>query len=127
MGLLLILVIGLVAGVISGIIGTGSSIMLVPVLAQVYGPKAAVPIMAVAAVMANISRVLAWWREVDWWAFAAYAATGAPAAALGARTMLALPPRIVDAAMGVFLLLVIPARHWMAANLIRLRLPHLAV
>ena len=58
MGLLLILAIGLFAGVFSGIVGTGSSIMLVPVLSYVYGPKAAVPIMAVAAVMANISRVL---------------------------------------------------------------------
>jgi uncharacterized protein len=127
MGLLLILGIGLVAGTVSGIIGTGSSIMLVPVLAQVYGPKAAVPIMAVAAVLANISRILVWWREVDWQACAAYAATGVPAAVLGARTMLVLPPRAVDAAMGVFLLSMIPARRWLATNLVNLRLPHLAV
>jgi hypothetical protein len=36
MGLLLILGICLFAGVVSGVIGTGSSIMLVPVLAHVY-------------------------------------------------------------------------------------------
>lgn len=123
MGLFLILIIGLLAGIISGIIGTGSSIMLVPVLAYVYGPKEAVPIMAVAAVMANISRILAWWREVDWRAVAAYAVTGVPAAVLGARTMLVLPPRAVDAAIGAFLLLMIPGRRWLAANLIHLRLP----
>lgn len=126
MGLLLILMIGLVAGVVSGIIGTGSSIMLVPVLAYVYGPKEAVPIMAVAAVMANASRILAWWREVDWRAVAAYAGTGVPAAILGARTMLVLPPRAVDMAIGAFLLLMIPARHWLAARLLRLTLWHLA-
>jgi len=125
-GLLLILGIGLFAGIVSGIIGTGSSIMLVPVLAHVYGPKAAVPIMAVAAVMANASRILVWWREIDWRACAAYAATGVPAAVLGARTMLVLPPRAVDAAMGVFLLSMIPARRWLAANLVSLRLTHLA-
>jgi len=125
-GLLVILAIGLVAGIVSGIIGTGSSIMLVPVLAYMYGPKAAVPIMGVAAVIANISRILIWWREVDWKACAAYAATGAPAAVLGARTMLVLPPRAVDAAMGIFLLLMIPARRWLAANLVGLRLPHIA-
>jgi uncharacterized membrane protein YfcA len=127
MGLLLILPIGLVAGIVGGIIGTGSSIILVPVLAHLYGPKAAVPIMAVAAVMANLSRILAWWREVDWRAFAAYAATGIPAAVLGARTMLVLPPRAVDVAIGVFLLLMIPVRHWLAAHLLRLRLGHLTV
>jgi uncharacterized membrane protein YfcA len=101
--------------------------MLVPVLAYIYGPKEAVPIMAVAAVIGNASRILAWWRTVDWRAVAAYAATGIPAAALGAQTMLILPPRAVDAAIGIFLLLMIPGRRWMATNLIQLRLPHLAV
>jgi uncharacterized protein len=127
MGLALVFLIGLVAGTISGIIGTGSSIVLVPVLAWLYGPKQAVPIMAVAAILANISRVAAWWRVIDWRAVAAYAATGVPAAVLGARTMLALPPRGVDAAIGAFLLLMIPARHWLARHLIALRLPHLAL
>lgn len=127
MGLLLILAIGLVAGLVSGIVGTGSSIMLVPVLAHVYGPKEAVPIMAVAAVMANLSRILAWWREVDGRAVAAYAASGVPAAALGARTMLALPPRAVDLAIGAFLLAMIPGRRWLAARLVTLGLPHLAL
>jgi uncharacterized protein len=82
---LFVLAVGLVAGTISGIVGTGSSIMLMPVLVYQYGPKQAVPIMAVAAVMANLSRILAWWREVDWRACAAYSITGIPAAALGAR------------------------------------------
>jgi uncharacterized membrane protein YfcA len=54
-----ILAVGLVAGTISGIVGTGSSIMLMPVLIYQYGPKQAVPIMAIAAVMANLSRILA--------------------------------------------------------------------
>ncbi|MEP7455957.1 sulfite exporter TauE/SafE family protein [Phyllobacterium sp. SB3] len=126
MGLVFILVVGLLAGVVSGIIGTGSSIMLVPVLAYFYGPKEAVPIMAVAAVMANVSRILAWWREVDVRAFLAYAVGGVPAAAIGARTMLVLPPRAVDLAIAVFLLAMIPARRWLAAHLVKLRLPHLA-
>jgi len=59
---LFVLAVGLVAGTISGIVGTGSSIMLMPVLVYQYGPKQAVPIMAIAAVMANLSRILAWWR-----------------------------------------------------------------
>src|SRR5206468_1719801 len=82
----------------------GSSIMLVPVLVYAFGPKQAVPIMAVAAIMANLSRVAAWWREVDWRACAAYALPGILAAALGARTLLVLPARAVDIAIGVFLI-----------------------
>jgi uncharacterized membrane protein YfcA len=86
MGFLFVLIVGLLAGTISGIVGTGSSIMLMPVLVYQYGPKEAVPIMAVAAVMAYFSRILAWWREVDWRACLAYSITGIPAAPLGART-----------------------------------------
>jgi uncharacterized membrane protein YfcA len=88
LGFIFVLIVGLLAGTISGIVGTGSSIMLMPVLVYQYGPKEAVPIMAVAAVMANFSRILAWWREVDWRACLAYSVTGIPAAALGARTLL---------------------------------------
>src|SRR5258708_29309141 len=90
--LLFVLAVGLVAGIISGIVGFGSSIMLMPVLVIVFGPREAVPIMAVAAIMANLSRVAVWWREGQWRAVGAYAISGVPAAALGARTPLALPP-----------------------------------
>ena len=108
-GFIFVLAVGLIAGTISGIVGTGSSIMLVPVLVYEFGPKQAVPIMAVAAVMANLSRILAWWREVDWGACAAYSMTGIPAAALGARTLLVLPSHAVDIAIGAFLIAMVPA------------------
>lgn len=127
MGFLFVLIVGLVAGTISGIVGTGSSIMLMPVLVYQYGPKQAVPIMAVAAVMANLSRILAWWREVDWRACAAYSVTGIPAAALGARTLLALPSRAVDIAIGVFLIAMVPVRHWLAQHRLKANLWHLAI
>lgn len=124
---LFIMAVGLAAGILSGIVGTGSSIMLLPVLAYSFGPKQAVPIMAIAAIMANVSRVLAWWRDVDWRAVAAYSVTGIPAAALGARTLLALPSRAVDIAIGVFLISMIPARRWLAARDFKLPLWALAV
>ncbi len=55
-----VLIVGLCAGALSGIIGTGSSIMLLPVLVYQFGPKQAVPIMAIAALMSNIAKVMAW-------------------------------------------------------------------
>jgi hypothetical protein len=122
-----VLAVGLVAGTISGIVGTGSSIMLVPVLVYQFGPKQAVPIMAVAAVMANASRILAWVRDVDWRACAAYSITGIPAAALGARTLLELPSRAVDIAIGLFLIAMVPVRHWLARHQFRITLWHLAL
>jgi uncharacterized membrane protein YfcA len=122
-----ILAVGLAAGTLSGIVGFGSSIMLMPVLVIAFGPLQAVPIMAVAAIMANLSRILVWWREVDWRAVGAYAVTGAPAAALGAATLLVLPARLIEAALGVFFLSMIGLRRWMAARELKLRPVHLAL
>ena len=109
MELALVLLLGLVAGTVGGVLGFGTSIMLMPALVIVFGPREAVPIMAVASIMANASRVVVWWREVDWRAVAAYSATAVPAAALGAATLLTLPPGVVEAALGVFFVAMIPA------------------
>jgi uncharacterized membrane protein YfcA len=124
---LFVLTVGLVAGTISGIVGTGSSIMLMPVLIYQYGPKQAVPIMAVASVMSNLSRIMAWYRDVDWRACAAYSIPAIPAAALGARTLLVLPSHTVDVSIGLFLIAMVPVRHWLASHQLKLSLWHLAI
>ena len=113
---LLILAFGLVGGVIGGVVGFGASILMMPVLVFAFGPKEAVPIMAIASVLANWMRVAIWWREVDWRANAAYCATAIPMAALGARTLIALDARMVETALGGFLIAVVPVRRWLAAR-----------
>jgi len=122
-----VLAVGLAAGTLSGIVGFGSSIMLMPVLVIAFGPLQAVPIMAIAAIMANLSRVMVWWREIDWRACWAYSATGAPFAALGAATLLVLPARVIETALGVFFIATIGVRRWMAAHRLRLGLAQLAL
>jgi uncharacterized membrane protein YfcA len=125
--LLLLLALGFVAGTVGGVIGFGSSVMLMPALVLMYGPRTAVPIMAVTALMSNLARVLVWWRELDWRAVAAYSLTAIPAAALGARTLLAIPPRLADGVLGAFFILMIPARRWIIERGLRVGLGHLAL
>lgn len=117
---LLVLAVGYIAGIVSGIVGTGATIILLPVLVFVFGPREAVPIMAVVALMSNVAKITSWWREVDWRATAAYAVGGVPAAALGARTLLVLPERAVDVALGLFFLAMIPGRRWFASRDVKL-------
>lgn len=112
----LVLVVGAVAGLVSGIVGTGATIILLPVLVFAFGPREAIPIMAIVALMSNFAKITAWWKEIDWRATGAYALGGIPGAALGARTMLVLPPRVVDIALGAFFLVMIPGRRWLAAR-----------
>jgi uncharacterized protein len=122
-----VLSVGLVAGVIGGIVGFGSSIMLMPVFVIVFGPQQAIPIMAVASIMVNLSRIVVWWRDIDWRACASYAIIGVPAAALGARTLLTLSPTVVEVALGAFFIAMVPMRRWIAAHDLHLGLRHLAV
>ena len=116
----LVLVVGFVAGTVSGIVGTGATIILLPILVLTFGPREAVPIMAVVALMSNFAKITSWWKEIDWRACSAYALGGVPAAALGARTLLVLPERAVDVALGLFFLVMVPGRHWLAARKITL-------
>ena len=120
-------IVALLAGTLSGVIGTGSSMLLMPVLVLAFGPQQAVPVMAIAAVLGNLGRALAWWHSVDWRACAVYAASAIPAAAVGVRTLLVLPAGLVEALLGLFFLAMIPARRRLARRQARLSLWQLAL
>lgn len=64
--LLLLFFVALGAGVLSGVVGTGSSLIMLPVLVATYGPRIAVPVMAIASLFGNIGRVIVWWHEIRW-------------------------------------------------------------
>ena len=108
----LILVISLGAGTLSGIIGFGGTTIVMPILVLTFGPKAAIPIMAIAAVLGNLARIMVWWSAINWRAVGAYAITAVPGAALGARVMLELDPVLLDIILGGFFIALIPIRRW---------------
>lgn len=124
---ILILALGLIAGTIGGLVGFGSVIMVMPALVFAVGPKEAVPIVALASLMANVSRVAVWWREVDWKAALIYSAAAMPAAALGALTLIQLDARKVELALGVFFIAMIFIRRWLLARGLRIQRWHLAL
>ena len=123
----LVLIVGFAAGTVSGIVGTGATIILLPILVLAFGPREAVPIMAIIALMSNFAKITSWWKEIDWRATAAYALGGIPAAALGARTLLVLPEKAVDIALGLFFLAMMPGRRWLAAKNFTIGLWHLVL
>lgn len=127
MSWLAVLAFGYVSGVVGGIAGFGGSTILLPVLVLVFGSKAAVPIMGVAGLLANLARVTVWRHEIDWRAVATYAATAVPAVYLGATTFLALNSRSVELVLGLFMLVMIPVRRWLAARQLSIGLAGMAV
>lgn len=124
---IILLACGVIAGTIGGVVGFGASVVLLPALVLAFGAKAAVPIMMVAGMMGNATRVAVWWREVDWRVNAYYCLTAIPAAALGARTLLMLDPRLLEGAIGVFLILFVPVRRWLLDLGWKMQLPYFLV
>ena len=118
---------GLVAGVLGGILGFGTTIILMPALVYFYGPMQAIPVIAITATVANISRIFLWWRVIDWKACAVYSLTAMPAVVLGAHTLVSLNERLIQLVLGIFLISLIPIRRWMRQQQFYLKLWQLSL
>jgi len=125
--IILLFLLAAVAGILSGVVGTGSSLILLPLLVYLYGPRVAVPIMGIAAVIGNVGRVIAWWHRIKWRPVVAYSVPGAPAAALGAHTLLTIPPAVADGALAAFFLAMIALRRTSAFERLHFTLWHMAL
>lgn len=126
-GEIIIIITAVVAGVISGVTGTGSSLLLLPLLVQAYGPKPAIQVMALAAVIGNLSRFFVWWRQVDWKVTLVYSVTGVPCAAIGAYLLLIFQSTFIDLLLGVFFLCVVPLKRLMDHFEYKISLPQVGL
>jgi uncharacterized membrane protein YfcA len=104
---------GLGAGVMGGVIGFGTTIILMPALVYFYGPIQAIPVIALVATVANLSRIFLWWSVINWKVCFVYSITAIPAVILGVNTLVTLNDRLVEITLGLFLILLIPIRRWM--------------
>jgi len=104
---------GLGAGVLGGVIGFGTTIILMPALVYFYGPIQAIPVVALVATVANLSRIFLWWSVINWKVCFVYSVTAIPAVILGVNTLIILNDRLVEITLGLFLILLIPIRRWM--------------
>ena len=104
---------GLGAGVLGGVIGFGTTIILMPALVYFYGPIQAIPVVALVATVANLSRIFLWWGSINWSVCFVYSITAIPAVILGVNTLVSLNDRLIDITLGLFLILLIPIRRWM--------------
>jgi uncharacterized membrane protein YfcA len=104
---------GLGAGILGGVIGFGTTIILMPALVYFYGPIQAIPVVALVATVANLSRIFLWWSVINWKVCFVYSVTAIPAVILGVNTLITLNDRLVEITLGLFLILLIPIRRWM--------------
>ena len=104
---------GIGAGILGGVIGFGTTIILMPSLVYFYGPIQAIPVIALVATVANLSRIFLWWNVIEWRVCFVYGLTAIPFTVLGVNTLVQLDDRLIEITLGIFLILLIPIRRWM--------------
>lgn len=107
-----LLAIALIASTVAAVTGFGGAAVLLPVLVAVFGMRAAVPILTVAQLFGNGSRVWFNRRELNWRVVGWFALGGIPMAILGGYLFASAPPVGLTRVLGVFLLLIVVWRHF---------------
>ena len=99
------------AAALAAIAGFGGAAVLLPVLVAVFGTRAAIPILTIAQLAGNASRVWFNRRELDLRVVGWFTLGGVPLALLGGYLFASAPLRPLTRALGGFLLLLVAYRR----------------
>jgi uncharacterized protein len=108
---LLVGVVAFAASILGGLAGYGTGLVLPVVLAPVVGVANVVPVMALAMVLNNGSRIAAFRHDIEWPHVRRVLMLGLPACVAGAYGYTLLEARGVALLIGLFLLVSIPLRR----------------
>ncbi|MEP6872932.1 MAG: sulfite exporter TauE/SafE family protein [Burkholderiales bacterium] len=103
--------VALAASTLGGLSGFGTGLVLPVFLVPLVGVANVIPVMAVAMLLNNGSRVIAFWRDIQWLHVRRILALGLPACAAGAYSYTLLSSRWIAVLLGVFLLVSVPLRR----------------
>jgi uncharacterized membrane protein YfcA len=109
--LLLIAGAALLASTLAAVSGFGGAAVLLPVLVASFGLREAIPILTVAQLIGNGSRVWFNRRELNWRVVGWFALGGVPTALIGGVIFARAPLPFLTRLLGAFLILVVVWRH----------------
>lgn len=101
----------LLASTLAAVTGFGGAAVLLPAIVAVFGIREAVPILTVAQLIGNASRVWFNRRELYWPVVGWFALGAVPFALLGGFLFAKAPLAVLTRLLGAFLLLVVVWRH----------------
>jgi len=109
--LILLALVAFIAALLAAVTGFGGAAVLLPMLVLVFGVREAIPILTVAQLIGNASRVWFNRRELHWNVVGWFALGGVPAAILGGFLFAQAPLAALTRVLGAFLLLIVIWRH----------------
>lgn len=99
----ILIAVGFVAGLMSGAVGFGGGMILLPVITSFYGVAVAVPVSTVAQLLSNLSRVGIGFKQIQWKQVGLFLIFAAPLTALGAFGFAVVPKQLMTRILCVFL------------------------
>ncbi|HVZ65100.1 MAG TPA: sulfite exporter TauE/SafE family protein [Lacunisphaera sp.] len=117
--ILLLVAAALVASTLAAVTGFGGAAVLLPVLVFAFGTRDAIPILAVAQLVGNGSRVWFNRRELEWRVVGWFAVGAVPLGLAGGFLFARAPLGALTRLLGVFLLLVVAWRRLRPKSQIR--------
>lgn len=106
----------LVASTLAGVTGFGGAAVLLPLLVLVFGPRNAVPILTVAQLIGNGSRVLLNRAAVDHRVVGWYSVGAVPLGLLGGLLFARAPAATLTRLLGLVLIVMVGWRHLRSAS-----------
>ena len=103
--LLILLAVGFIAGLLSGAVGFGGGMILLPVLTTFYGVEVAVPVSTIAQMLSNLSKMGMGFRNIEWKQAGRFLILAAPLTALGAYGFAVVPKVPMTRLLCIFLII----------------------
>ena len=108
----LVAVSALFAGVLGGIAGYGSGVLVLMVLVPIVGAHVAVPVVSAAAILSNASRLWVFWKECDVKKALVILAFAVPTTTIGAWWFTRLTGKDAMILIGSVLVAMVPLRYY---------------
>jgi uncharacterized membrane protein YfcA len=116
-----------VGSVLAAVAGFGGAAVLLPLLVAAFGVREAIPILTVAQLAGNLSRVWFNRSELDLPVVGWFALAGVPAALIGGFLFASAPLPFLTRLLGIFLIAVVIYRHAGSGSATRLPLHAFAI
>lgn len=102
---IILIIAGLASGLLSGAVGFGGSMILLPAVTTFYGIEVAVPVATVAQLLSNIFRAGSGFRSIRWRKTGFFLILAAPLTIVGSYGFVVVPKELMTRILCVFLTL----------------------
>ena len=104
-------IIGLIAAFLSGTTAVGGAALMTAILTLLIGGEFAVPALTIVMLIANLTRAISGYKEIEWKSVGLFLITSLPLSLLGALGFTLLPKNLVNKVLGVAVIIFVILKY----------------